>query len=221
MNTFYSSRYEAAKAAVTAITATLKEQTGPLSMALPGGTTPVPLFDALAKATLPWRRLTVLPTDERWVPTNDPDSNERLLRSQLVDLLEDPPTLLSLRGTANDMVTAVAQAEAAVTHLRRPLDVVILGFGNDGHVASLFPDQMWRLPDPVLATAATPARHARLSLGYDLIANARWIALFFAGSDKMKTLMRAMEDSSVRDIWPLAMLLKTAGNRLHLFGAST
>lgn len=219
MSTYYASRHEAAEAAVGAIAATLAEQTGPLGLALPGGTTPAPLFDALARAALPWHRLTLLPTDERWVLPSDPASNEGLLRSLLVERLKVTPTLLSLRGTANDITAAVAQAESVVTRLRRPLDAVILGFGNDGHIASLFPDQTWRTSGMIVAAAATPERHARLSLSYDLIVKSRWIALFFAGSDKIETLARAAEDPSLRDIWPLAALLGDAGERLQLFGA--
>ncbi len=107
------------------------------SFAVSGGSTPGPIFDVLCAATIPWDRVTVLPTDERWVPASDAHSNERMIRERL--LVE--------RAAAAQFLTVFAEGEepddrigplsvALRPHL--PLSVVLLGMGADMHTASLF-----------------------------------------------------------------------------------
>lgn len=109
-----------------------------VTFAVPGGTTPGPVFDLLAAVHLDWARVTVLPTDERWLAPDDERSNARLIRERLLtdaaaDAVLQP---LYLPGTAPE--EALDELSAAVTPLL-PIDLLVLGMGMDMHTASLFP----------------------------------------------------------------------------------
>jgi len=108
------------------------------SMAVPGGTTPGPVFDMLTTTALDWDRVNVMLTDERWVPEDDPRSNGALIRQRLLkDRAAAAHFLPFYRAgmTAEDGAAAVAPELDA--HM--PLSLLVLGMGDDMHTASLFP----------------------------------------------------------------------------------
>lgn len=110
-----------------------------VSLCLPGGATPVPLFETLSGADLDWGRVTVFLGDERWVPEDHQRSNTALLRRHLLKDRAAAATLLPLyTGTGTPEAAAADRAEALAPHL--PISVLLLGMGNDMHTASLFPD---------------------------------------------------------------------------------
>lgn len=119
------------------------------SLAVPGGTTPGPIFDHLCAAGLDWARVTILLTDERWVPDDSPRSNAGLIRARL---MQGP----AARASFIPFYKAGFSAEAATPILSRdleahfPLSVLLLGMGADMHTASLFPGA------PGLAAALSP-----------------------------------------------------------------
>ncbi len=117
------------------------EERGEFRLAVPGGRSIVGVFDRLAReperSQVDWTRVTLLFADERAVPPSHPDSNYRLARIALLDPLGDPlPRVRRLRGEAADLEAAAREYDA---ELVVPLDLVVLGLGEDGHVASLFP----------------------------------------------------------------------------------
>jgi 6-phosphogluconolactonase len=114
----------AASALVNALTAGIAAR-GAASLALAGGSTPAPVYRLLSQAELEWSKVTVTLTDERMVAPDHPDSNERMLRQTL------------LTGPASKAVFAPLE-EGAVAAMT-PFDGVLLGMGEDGHFASLFP----------------------------------------------------------------------------------
>ncbi len=109
-----------------------------VSMAVPGGTSPGPVFDDLCDVELDWDRVDVMLTDERWVPEDSPRSNTRLLRERLLTGKAASARLLPMFLPADhpeDRLDELAE------HIRPnlPLSVVLLGMGTDMHTASLFP----------------------------------------------------------------------------------
>ncbi|KAA8609143.1 6-phosphogluconolactonase [Salipiger aestuarii] len=109
-----------------------------VALAVPGGTSPGPVFDALCAADLDWSRVDVLLTDERWVPESSARSNTRLVRERLLTDRAAAARYLPLYAAADTPEDKLAGlAEAIAPSL--PLAVVLLGMGADMHTASLFP----------------------------------------------------------------------------------
>ncbi len=109
-----------------------------VTLAVPGGTTPGPIFDVLCAADLEWSRVNVMLTDERWVPETSDRSNTRLLKNRLLTGCASAATLLPLfaeGASAEDELHALSAGIAP--HL--PLTVCLLGMGADMHTASIFP----------------------------------------------------------------------------------
>lgn len=178
------------------------------SLAVSGGSTPKPFFEKLREKPLDWSRIDITLADERWVPTDSADSNERLLRETLLQGPAAAARFVGMKQRHDSANAGQPLAEEALAELAWPLDVLVLGMGNDGHTASLFPDapEIDRALDVSLADrcmALHPASQsqARLSLTRATLENAGWIALHLKGQDKLDTVMAAIDDmKSVREM---------------------
>ncbi|MEM9971747.1 MAG: 6-phosphogluconolactonase [Pseudomonadota bacterium] len=170
------------------------EAGGRATLAVPGGTTPGPMFDALAVAELDWESVTVLLTDERRVPADHERSNERLLRERLLVGQAAEARFLRLVPENGDM-TAVNDALRAVL----PISVLLLGMGADMHTASLFPGS----PDlfraiapgatPLMAVEASGDLEDRLTLTAPALTGAAATHILITGDDKRAALTRAAD----------------------------
>ncbi len=168
------------------------------SLAVPGGTTPGPVFDALSDADLDWSRVHVLPTDERWVPSEDPRSNGRLIRARLLTGRAGAARYVPLYAPAarpEDAFAGLAEALEA----KLPISVLLLGMGADMHTASLFPG-VPGLSDALAADAPVLAAlrpdtvpEPRVSLTARVLNAALDKHLVIFGSDKRAALERALE----------------------------
>lgn len=173
-----------------------------VSIAVPGGTTPGPVFDALCAADLDWSRVTVIPTDERWVPEDHDRSNARLIRSRLLTARAAGARFLSLY-TGDDTPEAAEPALADALAPQLPLSVLLLGMGDDMHTASLFPgadglaDALAPDAPPAKAIRAAGAGEPRITLTLPVLTGALAIHLVITGEDKRQALIRAegMEDA--------------------------
>lgn len=181
------------------------------TLAVSGGRTPIPLFERLAQIDLPWNQIRVRLVDERYVPVNHPDSNEALVRRHL---LQGPAEAANFRGlyfegaNVEDAVDAAnAEAEA--------IDLAILGMGEDGHMASIFPNatQFSAAVDPHAACYlhVTPpeAPHERISLSLAALRACRQLALYIAGENKRKIWQKANQAATVA--LPISLLAADKG----------
>ncbi len=107
-------------------------------LAVPGGTTPGAMFDALCAADIDWARVDVLPTDERWVPEDSPRSNAGLIKERLLVDRAARARFLPLYTPAHAPEEVLAELESMIAP-ELPLTVAVLGMGEDMHTASLFP----------------------------------------------------------------------------------
>ncbi|MBY6185581.1 6-phosphogluconolactonase [Marinobacter hydrocarbonoclasticus] len=175
---------------------------GKASLVVSGGSTPVPLFHRLRAFAIDWQEIYITLADERWLPANHADSNERLVREHL---LVDNAAKAKFRGLYNIHGTPEAGASMTaetLSNLPRPFDVVILGMGNDGHTASLFPcaeelDQGLTTEAVCLAVRPTQAPHPRISLSLKSLLNARQIYLHLSGESKKTVLDEALSSKEV------------------------
>lgn len=185
---------------------------GKSSFAVPGGTTPGPVFDDLAKRDLAWSQVTVTLTDERWVPVDDAASNEALLRQRLLTGKAQAASLIGLKSAAATPSAGIAEIEQRLAGVPSPFDVILLGMGGDGHFASLFPN-MPATPEGLDLT--TPRRcvvsdeaingQPRISLTLPFLLQSRVILLSVRGADKMQVIDRA-KTATPADL-PIAALL--------------
>jgi 6-phosphogluconolactonase len=167
-----------------------------VSLAVPGGTTPGPVFDVLSAIDLDWARVTVVPTDERWVDPDSPRSNARLIRERLLVGRAAAAGFVSL-ATADATPEAALPALADAVAPLRPLTVLLLGMGEDGHVASLFPgadrlaEALSASAPPVMALRAPGAPEPRISLTAPVLTEALSVHLLITGEAKRAVLERA------------------------------
>lgn len=130
---------------------------------LSGGSTPLPLYRQLARQDLDWQRVVFALVDERWVPSEHPASNERALREALAPALANGARLQGMKTPAAHAAQGLAACEAAYRTLPLPFDFVLLGMGEDGHIASLFPhaEGLAAALDPFAHTLCAPILAAR------------------------------------------------------------
>lgn len=184
---------------------------GIASIALSGGRSPRPVLEALARAPLDWTRLIVTLVDERWVAPDHQDSNERLIRESLLQGAAAAARFVPMKNDAADAYAGQPACEAALAQLPWPIDIILLGMGDDGHTASLFPlaaELDEGLSTDALTIAVTPpaAPHGRMSLTRHAILESRHIFLQIAGDAKKAVYDRARMNGPV-DQLPIRLAL--------------
>ena len=196
------------------------------SLALPGGTSPIPIFKNLAKQTIDWSSVTLTLTDERWVANNHPDSNEGLLRQHLLNQIGTH--FIPLKNASHTPETGQKEIERSLEQHCLPLDVCILGMGDDGHIASLFPNSS----EINIATLAQSTQHciavnpphvaqARLSLTLNTIMQARELVLLITGKPKQAVYQRALTLFTRKEhlSLPVSFILHQEKVPIHIYWA--
>ncbi len=180
---------------------------GLASLVVSGGHTPIKAFEQLRGEALDWSRVCVALADERWVDPTDAESNERLVREVL---LQDKAAAARFHGLKNAAPSPDLGAVAAwetFARVPRPFDVTLLGIGDDGHTASLFPGS------PNLSSALNPAAaagcigmwapsppQARLSLNLSALLDSRRIGILINGEAKWHTFLAARAAGAVQEM---------------------
>ncbi|KCZ94341.1 6-phosphogluconolactonase [Hyphomonas johnsonii] len=116
------------------------EESGHASFMVSGGTTPAPMFRRLSNARLAWERVTVGLVDERWVSPEDEGSNEALVRKRLLTGKAGAAGFLPMKTWHANAESAAPDRNQAYRPHCDPIDLILLGMGNDGHTASWFPN---------------------------------------------------------------------------------
>ncbi|WP_120635562.1 6-phosphogluconolactonase [Ruegeria sp. EL01] len=168
-----------------------------VALAVPGGTTPGPVFDGLCAADLQWDRVRVLPTDERCVPADHERSNERLIRDRLLTNRASVAQYVPLYVAGTDPDAGLPEIESLIAPIL-PLSVLVLGMGEDMHTASLFPgmdglETAFDSHAPTLAVARTEVQpEPRITLTAPVLDGALSKHLIILGAAKRDALERAM-----------------------------
>lgn len=168
-----------------------------VTLAVPGGTSPGPIFDVMSAVALDWDRVSVMLTDERWVPEGHERSNTTLVKSRLLKGAAAAAGFVPFvdEGTPEEVCAQKSVGMAALL----PISVMLLGMGEDMHTASLFPDapglDAALAPDaPALCVVKPDSQpDARVSLAGHVIAGALAKHLVIYGAAKRTALERAKD----------------------------
>jgi 6-phosphogluconolactonase len=185
-----------------------------VSLVVSGGKTPAAMFAKLATAPLDWTRVCITLADERWVDPSSDASNERLVRSMLLVGAAKAALFTGLKTSAPDPKSGVVEAWQRCSKLPQPFDQVLLGIGDDGHFASLFPGAAGLAE--ALDEAATPAcvaitpldaPYPRISLNLAALLQARSIGIQICGAAKWEVYQRALEPGPFSEM-PIRAVLR-------------
>jgi 6-phosphogluconolactonase len=187
---------------------------GLASLVASGGHSPLKLFEVLRTQSLDWSRVCVALADERWVDVRDPASNEALVRGELLKEQAAAARFLGLKNGAPTPDLGAVSAWETFARVPRPFDAVVLGMGDDGHTASLFPGSP-NLPAALNQAAAAgcvgmwspTAPQARLSLNLTALLDSRRIVLLISGEAKWRTYTAACAPGPVPDM-PIRAVLR-------------
>ena len=184
---------------LTAILQQAIAQRGEAFLVVSGGKTPQALFDTLSKTDLGWDKVTVLLADDRWLDATQNDSNERLVKASLLKEYAASARFISLYANTASAFDGEAEVQSRIQPLPT-FDAVILGMGEDGHTASLFPCSAQikaGLADnapAVLAVEPTTAPYQRMSLSKARLLDSRHLFLHLVGENKYQVLQHALAD---------------------------
>lgn len=174
-------------------------------MALAGGSTPKPLYQAIADQ-FDWSKIWLLPTDERQVPEADPSSNLLMLKENL-----------GLVGAPQKLISLTKSPEVFFKERSLFLHTILLGMGEDGHIASLFPPFTPTEGGMFTKGRAPNPPYERISLNFNEIIKAKHIILLFTGKAKQEIYEKAKQ--GVTEDLPVSHLLEKCKGRLQVYCA--
>jgi len=204
----------------------LNEKEGSFSVALSGGNTPKIWFEYISKnhkEDIEWKKIHFYWGDERCVPQDNEDSNFGMAKSYLLDHIEIPEkNIHRILGELHPQEAAdhySKELNENLTDSDTPLfDLVILGMGDDGHTASIFPHEIHLWESDVFCIVAThPASgQKRVSITGKVINNANAVAFLVAGENKAERVKEIFDEEPHASFYP-ANLVKPNNGQLHWF----
>ena len=189
------------------------------SLLLSGGSTPTPLYRRLATADLQWDKVQLALIDERWVSTDHAASNEKLVRDSLIQDKAANAHLTGMKNAARSAAEGLADCNNSYAKLPGPYTLGLLGMGNDGHTASLFP-QATGLEQAIASTqycAAIRARRSevtgdyldRMTMTPNAILQSERLILLITGEDKWSKL-KAVENIEDTTLAPVSIFTQSS-----------
>lgn len=197
---------------------------GRCRLALAGGSTPYPVYQHLARPPLTgridWNAVHLFWSDERCMPKRDETSNYHMAKEALIDLINIPP------ANIHRIETGLPPTQAAMRYAEllgdEPLDVALLGMGDDGHTASLFPAMLdlGQSGPRVIATEGPAAPRQRVTLTLRALNESRMIIFLMTGASKAGRLrevqQQIMHGESGPDTLPSAQVQPASGRLIWL-----
>jgi 6-phosphogluconolactonase len=192
---------------------------GVASLMVSGGSTPVPLYEALAKSDMDWKNIHVALVDERWVDKEHNASNEALIYRSLLHSKAEKAPFMGMKNSTANAIAGCLETEAQYQKLPQPFTVTILGMGSDGHTASLFPhaeglsealaEDNQQLTAPIMAiqSEVTGVNTERVTLTLSGLLKSERLILIITGEEKLAVFREAISEGAVEDM-PIRALLR-------------
>ena len=183
---------------------------GIATLALSGGSTPKPLYARLAQAQFPWDKLHIFWGDERYVPQDHPDSNEKMARDAWLNQVAIPAHHIhAVPTSAPTPAEAAAHYEQTLREVCHSsgsdipaLDVILLGMGDDAHTASLFPHTEALNVCDRLVTTGEKSGQPRITFTIPMINQGRCVLFLLAGKSKQPALKQVFAASNDPILYP-------------------
>lgn len=219
---------EAATALTVEILQAAIHDRGIATIALSGGSTPKPLYQAIAQhSALDWTKLHIFWGDERYVPNDHPDSNEQMARQAWLNQVPIPPenihpvptTLPDPNQSAQQYEATLQQVFGTVPGTIPAFDLILLGIGDDGHTASLFPHTPALAVRDRLITVGEKSGQPRITFTYPLINQAHNVLFLLAGKSKQPALQQIFSPTGDPLQYP-AHAIRPEGNLIWMMDQS-
>lgn len=199
------------------------EDKGHASIAFSGGSTPKKLFTALSNLAFDWERVTVTLVDERWVDTQSEQSNEKLLKTYLLQNHASKANFIPLKNAATRAKDGVVDLQISLGETIKHLDVVLLGMGEDAHTASFFPNAAelefaLNTKDLCCATTASVEPKERMTLSRLFLLGANTLILHIEGKKKKEIFLNAT-DSDDTNMMPIIAMMQQTNPLLEVYYA--
>lgn len=196
-------------------------KTGNALLIVAGGSSPELFLNYLSRSNIDWSVVSVIPSDERWVDSNHPRSNDRFIRNNLKINKASEVAIVSLYVEGKSPQQALNELEARLGTLKDNADVCVLGMGEDAHIASLFPasDNLKPAIDlkthKSLVTISAPgADEPRITLTLAKLLRSKNLHLLICGNNKLATLNRAMQPGDLEEM-PVRAILGEDSLEVH------
>jgi len=200
-------------------------ENGSATLLVSGGNTPKPMFLMLSNKDIEWNKVNIALVDDRWVNLSDSASNEAMVNDAL---LINKASVANFVGMKTEHQNAF-DAELAVSNkfkdFKRPFDVVILGMGEDGHTASIFPccaqlDEALTTNKDIMATEPTTAPHQRMTFTKSALLNSKQLYLHLVGESKETVLLDVAAGSDEKQA-PIRAFLNQSNVPMSVMLAAT
>lgn len=192
------------------------------SLIVSGGSTPKGIFALLSKEQLDWSKVYITLADERWVDKNHKDSNEKMIKNILLQNKAKKATFIGLKQEEDNLEIAEKTCNKELKKFPFPATVCLLGMGEDGHTASLFPnsDELVNIIYEKQLTCKTCrpkfAPHDRITLTPEVLSESENLILHIVGEKKTKVLKEALKEG---DVFSMPIRLFLTNPRLEVFVA--
>ncbi len=226
----FESRDNMAQTLATLVAGKLRdaiETRGDACLSVGGGRFPKPFFKELSQKELPWEKVTVVLGDERWVSPEDDASNEKLVRDNLLQGPAAVASFIGLKTSDSEPSSGMAEIENRLKALPEFIDVTVVGMGEDGHTASLFPSAS----SSELSQALNPANHEKAALMHPTVSDvpritltlprlmaSRWVVVAAPGDGKLSTFEKAMSGDDILAM-PVRALLQQVDTPVEFWWA--
>ncbi|MFT6918609.1 MAG: 6-phosphogluconolactonase [Cognaticolwellia sp.] len=209
---------------VAALLTAALDSKGKASIAVSGGSTPKGFFQALSKKKLAWQAITITLADERWVDIDSSDSNTKLVYEYLMQNEAVKAKFFHLKQGEIINDETLTDLNLAANQQILPLDVLILGMGEDGHTASLFPcsDEITQClandSQALLKVTPKTAPHQRISFSFAALAQSKNTFLHISGISKKQVLAKAIAGQVCKEM-PIRAFLQAPNINTQVYWA--